>query len=74
MFQSFVIGPVGVGRFGLIDRCVECRVRPDVGGTDCSGFDSGCLIGRPREREEVSEGVPCTPRWSLDARLPARRD
>jgi hypothetical protein len=55
MFQSFVLGPVGVGRFGLIRRCVDCRARAPARDATCSGFGSGCLVGRSREEVRVTE-------------------
>lgn len=68
MFQSLVIGPVGIGRFGLISRCVECRVRGATKGATCSGFGSGCLVSRPREGEEVRHGFPCAPLLDIGPR------
>ena len=56
VFQSFVIGPVGLARFGLIRRCAECRGRGATTGAACSGFGSGCLASRPREDKEVRHG------------------
>jgi hypothetical protein len=68
MFRSFVIGPVGTGRFGLIRRCVECRVRGATPDATCRGFGSGCLVSRPREEKEDRHGFTCAPLLDIDSR------
>lgn len=69
MFQSFVVGPVGVRGFGLARRCVECRETGGAQAAACGGFGSGCLIGRRREQEEVRHGFTYAPLLDIDPRL-----
>ena len=68
MFQSFVIGPVAIGRFGLARRCIECRAYRVGPAPECSGFGAGCLAGPPREREEP-RGFAWAPLIDPDLRL-----
>jgi hypothetical protein len=68
MFQSFVTGPIGTGRFGLIRRCVECRTRGATRDARCSGFGSGCLVGNPSDKE-VRLGLSREPLRDIEPRL-----
>jgi hypothetical protein len=53
--QSFVVGPIGMEGFGLIRRCVECRVHGATPDASCRGFGCGCLT-RAREEEKLRQG------------------
>jgi hypothetical protein len=56
MFESFVIGPIGLGRFGLARRCVECGAKGATLGGKCTGFGSGCL--QRAQPEGDKDGAP----------------